>query len=175
MESFRSATVPTRYMKRTVHAHRIMIEWFCKNNENGTKCSHYIVTFCTWYCCCLQSFIVEVLAAKRRVLHEETQLFRRAYANKSVFRETLLKAQKELDVQEYKEFLLGNQQTPTEDIGKLCTFLIAQYVCLLCETSCKRFCAINLTDIHKIVNCKHFVPYTSCLLVCVHVCVSAFV
>lgn len=94
------------------------------------------------------------MAAKRRVLHEETQLFRRAYANKSVFRETLLKAQKELDVQEYKEFLLGNQQTPTEDIGKLCT-------CLLCEASCNRFCPINLTDIHKIVNCEHYVPYAS--------------
>ena len=73
-------------------------------------------------CCSLQFVNAEVLAVKRSFLHEGMQLFRHAYASGSVFRETLVKAQQQLDAQEYKGALLGSEQTPAEKTGKLCTY-----------------------------------------------------
>ena len=67
---------------------------------------------------CLLSVHTAVLAVKHKVLHEETQLFRHAYMNHSVFHETLLKAQHLLDTKDYKRAFLGNEQNPAGNMGE---------------------------------------------------------
>lgn len=107
-------------------------------------------------CCSLQSANAEVLTVKRRYLHEGMQLFRHAYASGSVFHETLVKAQQQLDAQEYKGALLGSEQTPAQKTGKLCTYwchkiFMINIVCELWSTFPDVFANIHVCTVCAVI------------------------